>query len=99
MNYRLKKKTFSAIRERCGVSVIGVLQNAFFSQPKPLTVPRCCFSLFGVFYSVDLECSLVFPITQPERRFRFFRVFRLAASAVRREDARTREDAREAGDF
>ena len=74
MNYRLKKKTFSAIRERCGVSVIGVFQNAFFSQPKPLTVPRCCFSLFGVFYSIDLGCSLVFPIMQPERRFRFFRV-------------------------
>ena len=90
-----KKNVFSQqIRERVSVSHESVFQNAFFSQLEPLTVPRCCFSLFGIFYSIDLGCSLVFSIMQPERRFRFFRVFRRAAGALRREDARTREDAR-----
>ena len=72
MNDRSKKKRFVCDSRTC-VSHQCVPKR-FFSQPKPLTVPRCCFSLFGVFYSIDLGCSLVFPIMQPERRFRFFRV-------------------------
>ena len=47
------------------------------------------FAFFGVFYSIDLGCSLVFPIMQPERRSEVFRVLRAPArrgSAGRRAD-------------
>ena len=94
-----KKNVFSQqIRERVSVSHESVFQNAFFSQPKiRLTVPRCCFSLFGVFYSIDLGCSLVFPIMQPERRF-----FRVTSAPRARFGGKTRGRGRtrvEGGDF
>ena len=43
-----KKKRFFAADSRTCVSHQSVFQNAFFSQPKR-DVPRCCFSLFGIF--------------------------------------------------
>ena len=94
-----EKKTFfrSRFANVCQ-SVMRVCSKTLFSVSwKPLTVPRCCFSLFGIFYSIDLGCSLVFSIMQPERRF-----FRVTSAPRARFGGKTRGRGRtrvEGGDF